>query len=94
MSGRGRGAGGAGVPRRATRGTAVAAAVDGEEPAAEEGAEVRGVALVERLRAAGVTEDDLREVVGFGELLVEQQKQIEAHIGSAPAVHDKDSAAR
>lgn len=43
------------------------------------------MALVERLRAAGVTEDDLREVVSFGELLVEQQEQIEAHIVSAQA---------
>ena len=85
MSGRGRGAGGGSASRRATRGAAAVAAVEGEEPAVGEGAEARGVALVERLRAAGVAEDDLREVVSFGELLVEQQQQIEAHIVSARA---------
>ena len=36
------------------------------------------MALLERLRAASAMEDDLREVFSFGELLVEQQQQIEA----------------
>ena len=62
MSGRGRGAGSSSAqpPRRATRGAAAAAAAEGGEPAAEreeQGEEARGLALVERLRAAGVGED-------------------------------------
>ena len=70
MSGRGRGARSSGAARRATRSATAAAEAEGVEPATEE-VEARGIALLGRLRAAGVSEEDLREVEEFGELLVE-----------------------